>query len=138
MTDTAYQAWTRQVVVGGICTPASLILKQQNTTSYNFSTNIPTDGLYDIVLNNLSHSTVNAQLKASITTSTPAVVTMTLFSTMTQPTVQTLTQTTVQTAQPAQAGSPDTATLLAVVLIIVILIAATLVIKRKRGGTRKK
>jgi hypothetical protein len=137
LTDAAFQAWTHQIVAGGVCTPASLILKQQNTTSYNFSTNIPTNGLYEIVVNNLSHSTINAQLKAAIATSAPAVVTMILSSTMTQPAVQTVTQTTVQTVQPAQ-GMPDTTTLLAVALLILILVAVTLAIKRKRGGTRKK
>ena len=59
LTDAAFQAWSTQVVAGGNCTPGSLVLIQQGTTSYDFTVTIPANGLYQIVVNNLSHSTVN-------------------------------------------------------------------------------
>lgn len=138
MTDTAFQAWTHQIVAGGICTPANLILKQLNTTSYNFSTTITTNGLYDIVLNNLSHSTVNAQLKIGLVTSAPAVVTTILFSTMTQPTVRTLTQITTQMSKPDQGSVIGSMALPIVTLIIVIAAAMAFVVMKKRSGLRAK
>jgi len=135
MTDAVYQDWTRKIVAGGNCTPASALLNQKGTTSYNFTLPIPNDGLYQIVLNNLSTSTVNARLTANLSTSAPATVTMTTYSTSTQPNVQTLTLITLE--QAASQGS-DNSTLIYGGLIIVIIIVIAVIARARRAKTGNK
>lgn len=134
MTDKAYQDWSHKIVAGGDCTPASLVLSQKGTTSYNFTLQITTDGLYQIVLNNLSTSTVNARLKAALLTSAPATVTVVTYTTSTQPSVETLTLITLQQA-PSQSG--DNTSLLFGALIIVIIIVIAIIARAKRARTAK-
>jgi hypothetical protein len=66
MTSTVFQAWGQQVVAGGSCTPSSLVASQIGTTSYILSTTIPASGTYDLVVNNLSESTVTAQVNVNL------------------------------------------------------------------------
>ena len=135
MTDTAFQAWSHQVVAGGTCTPGSLVLSQLATTSYNFTTTIPSNGLYQLVIDNLSHSTVNAKLTAGLTVAAPAMVTTTVYSTMTQEIVQTIMQTPTQnTGSPTPGNTP----LFAVALIVVILAVLVYAAKKKRPHAPSK
>jgi heme/copper-type cytochrome/quinol oxidase subunit 4 len=135
MTDAAFQAWSHQVVAGGNCTPASLVLSQKGTTDYNFTIQIPSDGLYQIVVNNLSASTVTAHLSANLTTSTPVTLTMVTYSTSTQANVQTLTLITM--GQSTSQGS-DNSTLIFGALAIVIIIVVALVARAKRAKAGSK
>ena len=128
MTDTAFQAWSHQVVAGGTCTPASPVLSQQGTTSFNFTTTIPSNGVYELVIDNLSHSTVNGQLTAALTVAAPAVVTATVYSTVTQENIQTVMQTSTQNT-----GSPTSGTMpLIVVALIVVILAVLIYAARKK------
>ncbi len=136
MTAPAFQAWTHQVVAGGTCTPGSLVASQRATMSYNFTVTIPSDGVYDLVVNNLSHSTVVAQVNANLSTSAPTMVTEVAYSTVTQQMVQTVMQTSTETMQPTSSG-PDPTTLAAVAIVIVI-IAAVAFFVMKRGKAGKK
>lgn len=138
VTDTAYQAWSHQIVAGGICTPASLVISQQGTKSYNFTTPIPTNGLYEIIVNNLSASTVNAQLTANLTTPMLSPVTITLYSTVTQPNTQTLIQTAVQTVQATQGGSMDTMTWILVAVCMAVGLYINYTMKAKRRARSKQ
>ncbi|HXZ90645.1 MAG TPA: hypothetical protein VEG61_06260 [Candidatus Dormibacteraeota bacterium] len=131
LTDPAFQAWKHQIVAGGTCTPTSQVASQEATTSYNFTVTIPADGTYDLVVNNLSHSTVVAQVNAKLSTTAPTLITLVAYSTVTQQMVQTLMQTSVQTMQPTSSG-PDPTTLAAIALVIVIIIVATYLAMTKR------
>jgi len=137
MTAPAFQAWTHQIVAGGTCTPASLVASQRGTTLYNYTVTIPADGVYDLVVNNLSHSTVVAQVNASLSASAPTLVTVAVYSTVTQQMVQTVMQTSVATMQPTSSG-PDPTTLAAIALVIVIIAVVAFVALRKRGKAEKK
>jgi hypothetical protein len=129
MTAAAYQAWSHQFVAGGNCTPGKLVLGQKGTLSYNFTTTIPMSGLYEIVVDNLSTSTVNGRLTADLTANSLTMTTTVVYSTLTQPIVQTLTLITMGTVQ----GTPvDTSTPLIAAAIIVIIIAVGLVARAKR------
>jgi hypothetical protein len=133
MTEPGFQAWSNRILAGGICTPGSLVLSKQSTTSYNFSIAVPMKGKYDLVLHNLSTATVTANLSISKATS-PVIVTMTKYSTLTQFSSQTIIPTsTVQAAAPSQSNW-----VWAVLIIIAILIViAYLVAKRKHTDTTK-
>jgi len=133
LTDAAFQAWSTQIVTGGVCTPASFVLKQQGTVSYNFTSTIPANGLYHIVVNNLSHSIVNAKLTANIEVTEPIMVTSVAYSTMTQLNVQTLSLITLATATP-QPALDNTTTLIVGGLVIVVVVAISLVLRAKRGS----
>jgi hypothetical protein len=131
LTDAAYQSWTHQVVAGGNCTPGNIVLFQKGTISYNFTSAIPATGLYQIVVNNLSHSTVNAQLTVNLIANAPATATMVTYSTMTEANVQTLTLITLETSQP-QGTTSDMLTPLAVVALIIVAVAAIMYKVKKR------
>jgi len=131
MTDAVYQDWTHKIVAGGNCAPSTVLLIQKATTAYNATLNIPNNGLYQIVLNNLSASSVNAHLTANLSNMMPSTVTVTMYSTSTQPNVQTLTLITLQQQTTSQ-GSDNTTTILGVV-IVVIIIAVALIARAKRG-----
>lgn len=137
MTAPAFQAWSHQVVAGGTCTPASLVASQKATMSYNFTVTIPFDGVYDLVVNNLSHSTVVAQVNANLSTSAPTQVTEVAYSTITQQMVQTVMQTSTESMQPTSSG-PDPTTLTAIILVIVIIAAVAYFAMKKRGKAGKK
>ncbi|MGA3110384.1 MAG: hypothetical protein ABSD99_13210 [Candidatus Bathyarchaeia archaeon] len=137
MSAAAFQAWTHQVVAGGNCSPASPVASQKGTMSYNFTVTIPSDGVYDLVVNNLSHSTVVAQVNANLSASAPTQVTEVAYSTVTQQMVQTVMQTSTETMQPSSSG-PDPTTLAAVALVIVIIAAVAYFVMKKRGKTGKK
>ena len=68
LTDIGFKAWSRQIVAGGICIPSNPVLIQQNATAYNFTATITSGGKYDIVLNNLSHTSVTSTLAVYSTT----------------------------------------------------------------------
>jgi hypothetical protein len=137
MTQAIFQSWSHQIVAGGNCTPASLILGQHDTTSYNFTTTIPSTGLYQIVVNNLSHSTVTVQLSASLSTATPGLATMTLYSTTMQEYVQTIMQNSTMPVQSSGGSSSMTNTLLiAGVVIILLIIAVAYVMRSKRRSSK--
>ena len=121
MTDAVYQDWTRKIVAGGNCSPSTVLLIQKGTTSYNFTLPIPGEGLYQIVVNNLSASSVNAHLTVNLSVSAMATVTMTMYSTSTQPNVQTLTLITLEPTAP-QGGGNSTLTYGALILAIIIVI----------------
>jgi hypothetical protein len=135
MTTPAFQAWSRQIVAGGTCTPASLVASQHATTSYNFTVTIPSDGVYDLVVNNLSHSTVVAHVNAILSASAPTLVTTVAYSTITQQMVQTLMQTSVETMQPTSIGPNNTTlTTIAIVIVIVAVVAYLAMTKRRKSG----
>jgi len=140
MTSTVFEAWQHQVVAGGDCTPSSLVASQKSTTSYALSATIPTTGTYDLVVNNLSESTVTAQTTANLATAAPIAVTVIAYSTITQPMVQTLMQTSIQTLQTTStsSGGSDITTIAAVIVVIIIIAAALYLAKTKRGKTEKK
>ena len=137
MTDQVYQAWKHQIVAGGNCTPPSLVASQLGTTSYSLTITIPSDGVYDLVVNNLSESTVVAQVNANLSATARTLVTVVAYSTVTQQMVQTLMQTSVQTMQPTSNG-PDTTTLAALALVIVIIIVVAYLGMTKRRKTGNK
>ncbi len=137
MSAAAFQAWSHQVVAGGICTPASPVATHLGSKSYNFTVTIPANGVYDLVVNNLATSTVVANVSASLSVSAPTQVTMVVYSTVTQQMVQTLMQTSVATMQPVSSG-PDPTTLAAVALVIVIIAVVAFVALRKRTKAEKK
>jgi carbohydrate-binding DOMON domain-containing protein len=135
MTESAFQAWSHKVVAGGNCTPTSLVLGQKGTTDYNFTIQIPSDGLYQIVVNNLSASTVTAHLTANLTTSTPVTLTMVTYSTSTQANVQTLTLITMQQSTP-QGSDNSTLILGALAIVIIIVVALGARAKRAKSGSK--
>jgi hypothetical protein len=137
MTDSAFQAWSHQVVAGGTCTPSNPLLSQHNITApYYFTTPIPADDRYQIIVNNLSHSTVTVQLNASLATTLPALVTTTMYSTLMQENVQTILQTTTQTVQSALAPTIDPVTIGIVVLILILIAIAAYVIVKRRSSNK--
>lgn len=139
MTAAAFQAWSHQVVAGGICTPASAVASKLGATSYNFTVTIPSDGIYDLVVNNLSHSTAVAHVNAILSATAPTLVTTVAYSTLTQQTVQTLMQTSVQAMQPTSSGpDPTTLAAIAIVIIIVIIAAVAYLAMTKRSKSGKK
>jgi hypothetical protein len=121
LSDAAFQAWSTQVVAGGVCTPSNSLVMQQNVTAYNFSATIASAGKYDIVLHNLSHATVSANLIVNSATVTSIPVTMVLYSAMTQSSLLTLVQSSVEVQTTQATSSPDILTWLLVVLIVVIV-----------------
>jgi len=136
MTSTAFQAWQHQVVAGGTCTPANPVASQTAITSYTLSITIPATGLYDLVVHNLSESTVTAQITANLTSAAPSLITTVAYSIVTQPMVQTLMQTSIQT-QAASSG-PDMTTTAVVIGVIILIAAAAYVAKTKRSKTANK
>ena len=134
MTAPAFKSWSHQIVAGGICTPANLVASQLATTSYNFTTTIPSNGVYEIVVNNISHSTVTAQVNANLAASAPALVTAIAYSTVTQQMVQT--QTSIQTVQSS--GGPDLTTLVVGIITLIVIIAIAYVVLTKRRRTGEK
>ena len=132
LTGPAFQAWEHQVVAGGTCSPASPVASQLGTTSYNYTITIPANGVYDLVVNNLSTSTVVAQVNANLSASAPTLVTEVAYSTVTQQMVQTVMQTSVATMQPTSSG-PDPTTVAAIILVIIVVAVVALVLVRKRG-----
>jgi hypothetical protein len=71
MTSTVFQSWEHQVVAGGDCTPSSLVASQLSTKSYALSAKLPASGTYDLVINNLSESSVTVQLNAALVAPVP-------------------------------------------------------------------
>jgi hypothetical protein len=138
MTSAAFQAWSHQIVAGGNCTPPSLVASQKGITSYNFTATLPSNGAYDLIVNNLSHSTVTAQVNANLAGSAPSLVTMVAYSTLTQQMVQTMMQTSTQTMQSTSGAPLDVTTLAVVVLVVVIVVAVAFLARAKRGKTGKK
>jgi len=136
MAAKSFQAWSHQVVAGGKCAPPNPLILQQNETSYNFSATIPSNGAYDLVVNNLSHSTVTAQLNAALTTPTAATAAITVYSTMTQQVIQMLTQTSTQTVQSG--SGPDLTTLAVGIIAVIVIVAIGYMALTKRRRTRKK
>lgn len=136
MTAPAFKTWSHQIVAGGTCTPANLVASQLATTSYTLTSTIPSDGVYEIVVNNLSRSTVTAQVNANLSTSPPALVTVVAYSTVTQQMVQTLMETSVQTVQSS--GGPDLTSMAVGIIaaIVVIAIAYMLLTKRRKTGEK--
>ena len=140
MTAAVFQAWSHQVVAGGNCVPSSVVATEKNTTSYNFTTPIPSTGVYDLVVNNLSESAVTAQVNANLTSSAPSPVTVVAYSTVTQQMIQTLMQTSVQTQttqQPTSSG-PDMTTVAGVIIVIVVIAGLAYLAKTRRGKTGSK
>lgn len=133
MTDAGFQTWSNQILGGGTCTPASLVLSKQSTTSYNFTITVPSNGQYELVLNNLSTATVTANLSISKSAS-PALVTITKYSTLTQSSTQTMIPTST-----GQAAAPDQSNWVWAVLIIIAILAVIIYLatKRKHNDTTK-
>ncbi len=139
MADKSFQAWSHQVVAGGTCAPPNPLILQQGETSYNFSTTIPSNGVYELVVNNLSHSTVNTQLNADLTTPTITAATITAYSTITQQVIQTMLQTSVQNEQTGSGAPSNTvAILIGVLLLAAIAVIAYLVRTKRRNSTGNK
>jgi len=133
MTKESYQSWSHQIVAGGNCTPSSLVVSQKATTSYNFTTTLPSTDSYDLVVNNLSQSIVTAKVNVALATYAPTVITTMAYSTASQQMIQTLMQTSVQTMQTTS-GGPDTTTIAAIIVAIIVIIAvAAYFAKTKRG-----
>lgn len=130
MTNASYQAWkANQIGVGGNCTPGKLLLSQ-NTTSYNFTTPVPSNGQYYVVVNNLSHSTVNAQLTISVTTNALTMITRVMYSTLTQPNVQTLTLVSLSSVQPQGNISDNLPLILLAIMVAAVAIAIAYKIRK--------
>lgn len=136
LTDASFHAWTHQIVAGGTCTPANPLLITQSVSSYNFSATITSDGKYDMVLNNLSHSAANAELNAISTSSISSLVTLLLYSTLTQSSVLPMTYTSiqVQAVQPPSDLSSNSPTLILGALLAVIIIA--IILYRRKTKSR--
>jgi hypothetical protein len=137
MTTPAFQAWSHQIVAGGTCTPASFVASQLVTTSYNFTVTIPSDSVYDLVVNNLSHSTVVAKINVNLSATAPTLFTMVAYSTVTLQMVQTLMQASVETMQPTSSG-PNNTTLVAIATVIVITAVVAYLALPKRGKSGKR
>ena len=118
--------------------PPSPVYSQTGGTSYALNTTIPASGPYELVVHNLSESTVTVQLTANLTTTAPSAVTIIIYSTVTQQMVQTLNQTSIQTLQPTASSGPDMTTLAAVIGVIIIIAAAAYVAKTRRSNAEKK
>jgi len=140
MTGAVFQSWEHQVVAGGNCTPSSLVANQKSTTAAALTAPLPASGTYDLVVNNLSETTVTAQINANLATSAPTPATSVIYSTVTQQMVQTLMQTSLQTLQTSMSGSGglDMTTLAGVVVVIIIIAAVAYLAKTKRGKPEKK
>ena len=141
MTSTVYQAWEHQVVAGGTCTPSSSVASQISTRSYSMNIMVPAAGTYDLVVHNLSESTVTAQVTANLVTAAPSLVTMVAYSTVTQPMVQTLMQTSTQTLQitaQTMSSGPDMTTIAAIIFAIIIIAAAAYIAKTRQSKNQKK
>jgi hypothetical protein len=136
MTQPVFQSWSHQIVAGGNCTPSSLILSQHGTTSYNFTTTIPSTGFYQIIVNNLSESVVTAQLTASLSTTTPSMFTTKMYSTTMQEYVQTIMQNSTGTMQASNASTDYTLPVV-VGVIIIILAVAVYFMRAKRSPSKK-
>ena len=138
VTATVFQAWQHQVVAGGTCTPSSSVVSETGMKAYSLSATIPANGGYDLIVHNLSESTVTAQIVANLASAAPRLVTVVQYSTATQTVVQTMAETSVQTLQASSSSSgADMTTLGAVIgLIIVITVVGFLVKTRmsKRAG----
>jgi hypothetical protein len=137
MTSPAFQAWQHQVVAGGTCTPSGSVASQTSITSYALGTPIPATGNYELVVNNLSESSVTVQITANLASASPSLVTVVAYSTVTQPMVQTLMQTSVQTLQTTSSG-PDMTTVAAVIFAIIVIAAAAYVAKTRQSKSQKK
>jgi len=137
MTSTEYAAWEHQVVAGGTCTPSRPVGGQISTRSYPINIMIPATGTYDLVVHNLSKSTVTAQITANLVTAAPSLFTTVAYSTITQPMVQTLMQTSTQTVQTTSSG-PDMTTIAAIIFIIIIIAAAAYIAKTRQNKNQKK
>jgi len=133
MTQSAFQAWSHQVVAGGTCTPASPVLSQLDTTSYNFTTPLPSGGRYQIVVNNLSQSTVTAHLTASLSTTQPALTTTIIYSTTMLEIIQTIMQNSTGTIQSSSGSTSDTLPMAAGIIIIIIIGVAAYFMKSRRS-----
>lgn len=103
--------------------PQSSVLAVTRTTSYNFSVEMPDDGLYHLVVNNLSTLMVTGQLIAAVATSTFVTVTSLMYSLLTQQNVQTLSLITLAESA-AQGTSVNTLTVSALAIVIVIIVIA--------------
>jgi hypothetical protein len=135
MTAATFQSWSHQIVAGGNCTPSSLVASQKATTYYNFTTTLPSTDGYDLVVDNLSQSTVMAKVDAALATSPPSLVTIIAYSTTSQQIIQTLMQTSVQTLQTTSSG-PDTTTIAGAIIGIIIVIAAAAYLAKTRRGKK--
>ena len=133
MTQSVFHSWSLQTAN---CLPTNLLLNQQGATSYNFTTTIPTTGSYQIVINNLSETTITAQLNASLSTTAPILITTTLYTTSMQEMVQTMMQNSTSTI-PSTSGSTDYTLPAAIGIVIIIIIAAILIMKSRRRSTQK-
>jgi hypothetical protein len=87
-------------------------------------------------VNNLSHSTVTAQLDFALTTPTTAAATTTAYSTITQQVMQTLTQSSIQTVQSS--GGPDLTTLAVGIIAVIVILGIGYVALTKRRRTAEK
>jgi len=134
MTSTEYAAWEHQVVAGGTCTPSNSVGSQISTRSYPMNIMIPATGTYDLVVHNLSKSTVTTQITANLVAAAPSLLTMVAYSTVTQPMVQTLMQASTQTVQ-STSSAPD---MTAVIFIIIIIAAAAYIAKTRQSKNQKK
>jgi len=132
MSDAVFGAWIHQVVAGGTCTPSTPVLSQVSITSYNFTAPLPSTGVYDLVVNNLSQSTVTTQVNANLAMSTPSAATIVAYSTLTHQVMATVMQTSVQPIQTTGGGISATTIAGAVVVVVIIIIAAYMAM-RKRG-----
>jgi len=134
MTSTAFTAWQHQVVAGGTCTPPSPVSSQTSGTSYTLSTTIPAPGAYELIVHNLSESTVTVQITANLITAAPSLATIIAYSTVTQQMVQTLMQTSVLVVQTPSSGPNMTiiAAIIVVIVVIIVIAAAAYVAKTKR------
>ena len=69
VTSAVFQGWQHQVVAGGDCVPSTLVASQQAATFYKLNATLPATGTYDLVINNLSETSVTVQLNATLASS---------------------------------------------------------------------
>ena len=135
MATADFQTWNHQAAVGGKCLSPTAMLSEHGTTFFNFTSKIAHDGSYQIIVNNVSNSTVTAYLMAELVTAIPVPVTNVVYSTLTQSTVQTLTLITLL-GLPEESSSQNSIFLTSVIglCVVVILIAFFARARRSRSN----
>ena len=98
---------------------------------------LPVGGTYELVVNNLSETSVTAQIRAALATSSLSLVTAVEYSTVTQQMIQTMMQASVQTIQTTSSESNTRALAAAALVIVIVAAAVAYFTKSKRGKPGK-
>jgi len=135
MAATDFQAWSLQMRAGGACSSPTPLLSQRGTTAFNFTSRIANNGTYQMIVNNLSNSTVTTNLTATLYSSIPIKVTVVNYSTLAESNVQTLTLITLLTS-PEENPSQNSTLIVSGGTILIILILIAFLVFRRRPRTK--